>query len=182
MRISRVLSAAGITLALCCLAAAQGPRSVLGYVESTSFWVDMPDGWQADQAAAKRVGAIFILLPADSTFRSAPFLVIASVFHSTSVDAAMANDKASFLARDPDIMVSDKQQIAAAAGQQFSVREFISAKLRNQAYETVAYVALGPHVLALTCSAQTEPQYQAALPAFQALLKTYALGAKVVTP
>jgi hypothetical protein len=108
MRISRVLGAAVITLAVCCVAVAQGPRSVLGYVDSTSFWVDTPDGWQADQATAKRVGAIFILLPAD--------------------------------------------------------------------------VALGPHVLVLAYTAQTELQYQAGLSAFPALLKTYAVGPKVVTP
>jgi hypothetical protein len=182
MRISRVLRAAGISLALCCAASAQGPRSVLGYVDSTSFWVDLPDGWQVDQAAAKRVGAIFILVPADSTFRSAPFVVIASVFHSTSVDDAMAKDKASFLARDPDIMVSDKGQITATAGQQWSLREFRSAKLRNQAHETVAYVAQGPNVLVLTYSAETEPQYQVGLPGFQVLLKTYAVGPKVAPP
>jgi hypothetical protein len=153
---------------------------VVGLIDSTSFWVDLPDGWQADQAAAKRLGAIFILLPADSTFGSAPFLVIASVFHSTSVAVAMAKDTAAFRARDPDLMVSDKAQIAAAAGQQLSLREFRSARLRSQAYETVAYVALGPNVLALTYSAETEPQYQAGLPVFQGLLKTYGAGPKVV--
>ncbi len=93
----------------------------------------------------------------------------------------MAKDKASSLARDADIVVSDKQQIAATGGQQFFLREFRSAKLRNQGYETVAYVALGPHVLVLTYSAQTEPQYRAGLPAFEDLLRTYVVGPKVIT-
>ena len=62
------------------------------------------------------------------------------------------------------------------------MREFRGGKLRNQAYETAAYVALGSNVLVLTYSAQTEPPYLADLPAFQALLKTYAVGPTVVTP
>jgi hypothetical protein len=179
MRISRALSIAWISLAICCAAAAQGPRSVLGYVDSVSFWVGIPDGWQVDQATAKQLGALLILLPQNSTFRSAPFLVVASAFHNISVDAAMSKDKASFQARDPDIVISDESSITSEAGQQFSVREFRSAKLRNQPYETVAYAALGPHVLVLSYSAQTEPQYQAGLPAFQGVLKSYAVGPKV---
>lgn len=136
MRFSRALTAACLGVALCCAAAAQSPRSVLGYVGSTSFWVDMPDGWQADQATAKRLGAIFILLPGDSTFRSAPSLVIASVFHSVSVDAAMAKDKASFLARDPDIAVTDEYSHhrysgTAILGARVQRRQATQPSLRN---------------------------------------------------
>jgi hypothetical protein len=169
----RAVAAFSVALAFCSSTFAQEPLSILGYTDSASFWLEIPAGWRSDAEAAKRTGAMFVLLPQQSTFDTAPAVIVASAYHATSLDVEMTKDRASFLGDDPKIRISDRQAIVAKSGARFSVREFRSLLLREQGFESVAYHQQGPDVVILTLSAQTEPTYREGQKTFAVFLKTY---------
>ena len=154
-------------------ARAAEPLSILGYTKSVSFWVDLPPGWRSDADAAKRTGAIFILLRSDTDFDTAPSVIVASAYEQTSLATAMKNDRASFLEGDPDIRIADRQPVVAKSGAQFLVREFRSQRLKQQGFELVAYHSEGPDVVVLTLSAQSDNQFREGQTVFGALLGSF---------
>lgn len=147
--------------------------SVLGYTSSASFWVDVPEGWQADAAVAKHIGAAFVLLPKSHTFQTAPAVVVASAYRHKSVESAMAQDEASFVADDPAIRVTGRHEVATKKGKRFVVQKFRSKVLRQQGYESVAYYQEGADVVVLTLSAQSEPVLNREAQNFENMLTTY---------
>jgi len=167
------LALAGCGLALCVSAFATEPLSILGYTQSESFWVELPKGWRCDADAAKSSGAMFILLPEGVTFDSAPSVIVASAYEDSALDEAMSRDRASFLSQDADIRISDRESIVAKSGARFSVRDFLSHRLTQQGYESVAYTKLGTSVVVLTLSAQTEAQFRSGQKVFRAVLGTF---------
>jgi len=171
MRASSIIAA--LLLSLSVGAWAEEPLSILGYTSAASFWAEMPKGWQSDTAAAKKIGAIFVLLPKTYTFNSAPIVIVASAYHNTTVENAMSQDSASFVADDPAIHISSVRRVVAKKGAQFTVRQFRSEKLKQQGYESVAYHQEGPDVVVLTLSAQFEPALNNGIPIFDEMLATF---------
>jgi hypothetical protein len=167
------LATLGLALGLSISIPAQEPLSILGYTKSTSFWMEIPKGWRSDTEASRRTGAMFILEPDGYTFGTAPAIIVASSYGQTSLDLAMSKDKASFLAADPDAKLLDQPPLVAKSGAGFSIRQFRSKKLQQQAYETVAYHSEGIDVLTFTLSAKTEAQFDSGQAVFANLLGTY---------
>ena len=160
-------------VALCVSAFAAEPLSILGYTKSTSFWVELPPGWRCDPDAGKQSGAMFVLLPQEFTFDSAPVAIVATSFQESRLDEAMKKDRASFLDQDPEMQVSDLNPVATKSGARFSVREFRSQRLKQQGFEAVAYTQLGPDVVVLTLSAQTETRLRDGQKIFRKVLSTF---------
>ena len=166
----------GILLLLLALSSsvwANEPLSILGYTSSSSFWVNLPAGWKPDGAAAKRYGAIFILHQAGFTFNTAPAVIVASAYHDDTLKDAIKRDASEFRKADPQIHISEVHSLVADKGARFFVREFRSAKLKEQGYESAAYHQEGVDVVVLTMSAQSNIALKRETPMFHALLKSF---------
>ena len=162
-----------VALASAAYGAAQDRPQILGYTSSGSFWVELPDGWENDEGATKHFGAIFVLRPVGTTFDSAPFVVTGSSFDASSVEAAIKQDSKAFLERDPKMTITARAAVQAKKGGAFALREFRSGGLRRQGFETAAYIQLGPQVVVIVFSAQTEQNFNSGFPAFTDFLKTF---------
>jgi hypothetical protein len=122
-----------------------------------------------------------MLRPADYTFDSAPYVVYANMLGDSTIESAMESDAREFRASDPQLKITDRAGVTSKSGEKFKLREFRSAKLRQQGYEAIAYLPRGKHVLLFVFSAQSEAQYAAGFPVFQQLLSTYSSSAPKVT-
>lgn len=159
------------------------PLSILGYTRSVSFWMLLPDGWPPDTEAAKKFGAIFILVPKQYGFGNAPAVIVASAYTKTALVAAMTIDRDRYLKHAPDGQIADRNSIVAKSGGKFLVREFRSHLLGTdgQGYESVAYHQQGPDTIVITLSAYTKSQYRNALRTFIPFVHTYVASALKVT-
>ena len=162
-----------LLVVLCPRVWANEPLSILGYTSSSSFWMNLTAGWQSDEAAAKRYGAIFILHQAGFTFNTAPVVIVASAYHGDTLKDAMERDASEFRKSDPQIHISAVRSLIADKGARFLVREFRSAKLKEQGYESVAYHREGHDVVVFTLSAQSNEALKQEAPIFHALLKSF---------
>jgi hypothetical protein len=133
----------------------------------------MPPGMENDAEVTKRFGAIFVLRSIGTSIDSAPFVVTASAFDASSVETAISSDTATFRSRDPNIKISARNVVPAKKGGTFTVRDFRSAQLREQGYETAAYIQQGSQVLVLVYSAQTEQNFRLGYQKFEGLLKSF---------
>lgn len=173
----------GFVLGVPVPALAGEPLSILGYTRSVSFWMNIPEGWRSDSAAAKRLGAIFVLVPQRYTFDNAPAVMTASSYTKASVATAMATDRAAFIKHAPDIHIVNRNAIMTKAGGKFLVRQFRSHLLEKhgQGYESVAYHQQGPDTIVITLSAYTKSQYRKSLRTFVRFVETYEASSLKVT-
>lgn len=143
----------------------------------------MPDGWRSDGAAARRLGAIFILVPQRYTFNNAPVIIVASAYTKTPLVAAMAIDREAFLKHAPDERIVNRDAIVAKAGAKFLVREFRSQLLEKhgQGYESVAYHQQGPDTIVVTLSGYSKSPYREALRTFVSFVESYDVSSIKVT-
>lgn len=160
-------------LVLCSRTWANDPLQILGYTASSSFWVNMPVGWQSDEATAKRYGAVFVLHPTGFTFDSAPAVILASAYRNDSLNDAIRRDASGFRKDDAHIGIEEARPLIANKGARFLMREFRSAKLKQQGFESVAYHQEGPDVIVFTLSAQSQEALKQGTPIFRALLKSF---------
>jgi hypothetical protein len=168
----RSLLLAAILMASGSALSAQSGNSMLGYVGSASFWLDVPAGWAADQQAAKQFGAVFVLTPPGATFNTAGVVIIGSSFKSKTVEAAIAQIKSKTLSQDAGAQIAELPAIDAR-GTKMSLIEVRTKALRSQPFETIACVALGQDVVVITLSALAEEPYSRARSIFADLLKSY---------
>src|SRR5688572_22635948 len=72
----RILLLVAVVIASVPVHSAQNDSSMLGIVGKSSFWLDVPAGWTADQQAAKRFGVVFVLVPPGANFNSAGVVIV----------------------------------------------------------------------------------------------------------
>jgi hypothetical protein len=151
---------------------AQSESSMLGYVGKSSFWLDVPTGWTADQQAAKNFGAVFVLVPPGTNFNSAAVIIIGSSYKGKTVADAIGQTKSGTLSKDPAAQIEERPSIEAG-GAKMSLLEIRSKANRSQPFETIAFVALGQDVLVVTLSGLAEEPYNRGKGIFSTLLTTY---------
>jgi hypothetical protein len=139
--------------------------------DKKSFSVNVPAGWIADQQAAKRFGAVFVLVPPGTSFNNAAAIIIGSSYKGISVADAIEKTRSQTRSRDPAAQMTELPAVTVGTAR-FSVLE-IRSKVGSQPFETVACVTLGQDVLVLTLSALAEVPYSRAGEIFTAMLKSY---------
>jgi len=146
--------------------------AMLGHVGKSSFWLNVPSGWVADQQAAMKFGAVFVLLPPGTTFNNAGAIIVGSSYQDKTVATAVSQTRAETLSRDAAAEIADLPSIDA--GQvKISLLEIRSKTNRSQPFETIAFVALDQGVLLVTLSGLAEAPYKLAKGVFTEMLNSY---------
>jgi hypothetical protein len=139
--------------------AAQGETSILGYVGSSSFWIDVPDGWTSDPQTASRQKSIFVLMPVGSTFDAARALIIGSPYANLSVAEALEKVKASIISRDPAAEITALPALEVGKTR-FSLLEIRSSASSSQPFQTIAFLPLQNNVAVIALSARAEEPHR----------------------
>jgi hypothetical protein len=168
----RSLFFAAILIASASAFTAQSESSMLGYVGKSSFWLDVPTGWTADQQAAKQFGAIFVLTPPGTNFNSAGAIILGTSYKGKTVEAAIAQVKSKTSAQDPGAQITDLPAVDAG-GTKMSLIEIRTKVIKSQPFETIAFVALGQDVVVITLSGLAEEPYNRAGSVLTHLLRSY---------
>jgi hypothetical protein len=148
-------------------------RSILGYQDDKSFWLNIPSGWYQDADIANRFGAIFFLLPDGYDFNSAPSVIYASSYKNKKLKEAVSYDKMKFKEKDPNIKISDERLVKSSKGRNISYLVFESEMLKSQPFEAVAYIEENNVVFTIIISAFTKEIFSKMLPVYENMLASY---------
>jgi hypothetical protein len=168
----RILLLAAVLIASVPALSAQSESSMLGYVGKSSFWLDVPAGWTADQQAAKRFGVTFVLVPPGTSFNNAGVVIIGGSYKGKTVEAAISQTKSQTLSQDAAAQIVELPSVEAG-GTKMSVIEIRTKVIKSQPLETIAFVSLGQDVLTITLSGLAEEPYSRVKGVFTDLLKSY---------
>jgi hypothetical protein len=156
-------------------------RSILGYIDDISFWLDIPDGWYQDPKVAAKYGAIFFLIPSGYQFDNAPAVIYSSSFKKKSAKEAMLRDEEAFKTNDPNVKISAPEIFKSAKGKNIIIRIFESKVLRSQPFEAIAYIEEKNITITVVVSVFEKNNFDIILPYFKKMLSTYELaGLKVI--
>jgi hypothetical protein len=157
-------------------------RSTLVYADTASFVLEAPPGWILDCNAGKDQGPLTVLSRVGESWRTGQAVMYASVLtdrgqtrlpFSKRIDAEVA----ALRRGAPDTRVVAMMPIRTKDDTRASVRRFQSPS--KQLFEVVAYIPRGRIMPLLTMTARSEAAFQAALPAFNRLVQSYAPGPRV---
>jgi len=148
-------------------------KSILGYFDDKSYWLNIPDGFYQDANNAARIGAIFLLIPDGYDFNSAPAIIYSAVYADKIAKDAISFDVDKFKSRAPQLTVKDTQKEISTTGKEVLFKEFIDPSSKQQPYEVVSYVQEGDSVVTVVMSAFQENGYKYLLPAFINMAKSY---------
>jgi hypothetical protein len=164
--------------------ACKGP-SALVHSDTVSFLLDAPKGWILDCEAGRSDGPLTVLYRVGESWRDGHAVMYASMLHlapggdpdmSKRIEAEMRQWKS----RVTDAVVARGQSIRTRSGLVVPVRRFTSKA--NGLHEAVAYVPRGPDMPVLAMTARSAVAFENALPAFEALVRSYAVGPTVRHP
>mgnify|MGYP001544687094 CR=1 FL=1 len=156
-------------------------RSILGYEDDKSFWLNIPGGWNQDSDIANRFGTIFFLIPEGHDFNSAPTVIYASLYKDKKLKDAVSLDKKKFSQKDPEIAISEEYKIKTPKGKEIIYLVFKSKILKSQPYEAIAYIEEDGVVFTIALSALTEKVFQEMLPTYKKMLESYDVSELKVT-
>ncbi|MBT9288204.1 hypothetical protein [Prosthecodimorpha staleyi] len=148
-----------------------------------------PDGWREDVAESGRRG-VQVFLPKGSSFRDAPALIYAKVRPNASgvdLKAWLANSNAKWVVAHPDARIEPIETVAARPGiGTVAIERYVSPSLRDQPAELSAtFFESAPdgrsYSVQLVLSGLSEKAVAGAVPAFKAMLASYA-GANPTRP
>jgi hypothetical protein len=156
-------------------------RSILGYQDDKSFWLDIPSGWYQDADIANRFGAIFFLLPDGYDFNNAPAVIYASSYKHMKLKEAISYDKEISKGKDPNIKISNEQYVISSKEKKITYLIFESKAQRSQPFEAVAYIEENDVVFTIAISALTKEAFMKMLPVYKNMLASYEIaGIKVI--
>lgn len=155
--------------------AAQGDTAILGYVGRSSFWIDVPRGWESDPQTASKLKVIFVLTPTGATLEGADALIIGSGHTNSSVAEAVEKVRTAALAKDPaaEITALPALEDGRSAISMIGIR---SNGIHPRPFETVAFIVLQNNVAVVTLSAVTEESHRRGREALMAMLRSQARG------
>lgn len=137
-----------------------------------------PAGWQQDRAASEANG-INVQIPAGATFTAAETVIYAKALYKplvptlTSLARLIASDKKDFLARDPELLVSQAAALATGDGRRLESFTFSPGAKGGGNWEQVAYGEEGDFFLIFTVSSQTRSGLAGAQPAYRQFVGGY---------
>ncbi|WP_028886854.1 hypothetical protein [Teredinibacter turnerae] len=155
-------------------------KLILGYFNDRSYWVNIPEGFYQDAATAKRIGAVFLLIPNGYDFNGAPAVIYSAVYSNKLVSEASKHDVEKFGGSSSEVKVRESSVDTLIGKNKILINEFINPSSKQQPYESVAYVQEGESVVTLVVSAFVKQNYDYILPEFIEMVKTYeSVGIKV---
>ena len=158
-----------ILIASASTVAAQSSRPIFGHAGSSSFRIDTPTGWVADEEAAKYSDTVFVFVPIDAEDRTTGMSITGRYYKDTVPTVAMYRSKRFFLQQDRAAQFVELPMIDATEPR-ISVEELRSQKFPPMAS---AYVPLGSDVLRINLSASAQEPYKRGMRAFLDMLKSY---------
>jgi hypothetical protein len=159
--------------------------SSLVYSDTVSFFLAAPRGWTLDCEAGRNDGALTVLYRVGESWRDGQAVMYASIISlPPGVDLPITKrieaEVRDWKDRAPDAVVTEGKPIRTAAGVAVPVRRFVS-KGKNL-HEIVAYIPRGRDVPILVMTARSSREFENALPAFEALVHSYAVGPEIRQP
>ena|SRR5215510_215732 len=164
--------------------ACKGP-SALVYSDTVSFMLVAPRGWTLDCEAGRNDGAITVLYRVGESWRNGQAVMYASVLGlapgaDTAIKKRIEDEVRDWKGRATDAVVTEGVPLRTAAGLVVPVRRFVS-KAHNLR-EIVAYFPRGRDMPIFVMTARSARAFEAALPAFATLVRSYAVGPTIQRP
>jgi len=144
------------------------------------FWhrpkLSPPPGWQPAEAASTRYQAS-AFVPAGSDFKHAAAVMYAKAMPVTGqtpdLPAFMSGDLAEFRQQYGDLHIQKGLTVTNGDGKTLAVSRLSPGSGSHAQWETVAYDQEGGYYLIFALSARSQAAHDAALPAFELMLKQY---------
>jgi hypothetical protein len=143
---------------------------------TTLYWwpkLDLPEPWSFQEAAALKNG-VNLYVRKGENFPGAEAVIYGRALSRPrtpeikSLKALVANDKAQFLERHPDLTIEQMPDLLDADGRRLQVLMFIPAG--KGSFEAVAYGEEPDFYLLFTLSSRTQKGFAEALPAFNSMI------------
>jgi hypothetical protein len=176
-------------LALAPWAPSQAQRACKGasslvYRDSVSFLLDAPRGWILDCEAGRNDGPLTVLYRVGESWRDGQAVMYANLLSlELGADSAIAKrvdaEVRDWKQRVGDAVVTREPSIRTEGGIVVPVRRFVSK--RHGLHEIGAYIPRGRDMPVLAMTARSSQAFDKALPAFQTLVRSYAVGPTVRT-
>lgn len=159
--------------------------SSLVYRDSVSFLLDAPRGWILDCEAGRSDGPLTVLYRVGESWRDGQAVMYANLSSlDPGADSAIARridaEVRDWTQRVGDAVVTREPSIRTRGGIVAPVRRFVSTA--HGLHEIVAYVPRGREMPLLAMTARSSRAFDDALPAFRAMVRSYAVGPRVLAP
>jgi hypothetical protein len=181
----RVISVAALVLTSAALLPAQSDSlpSALLYSDSVSFFVTPPSGWVLDSETGKVDGVLAAVFRRGESWRQGRAVMYANTIaladtRRATFERAVANAATDWAARAGDGAITSLSAPATASGDVPLIKRFVS--VRHGAFEAVAYFHHGAYAPILVLTARSQAEFDAAFPAFEAFVRSYGPGPRVV--
>lgn len=151
-------------------------NSGLVYGESYAFLVSAPRGWVLDNQTGASNGLQAVFYPEGSSWQNASAIMYVNVAQRKAkdeLDSFITADLEKFRKGSQDLQATPGVAIETADKKLAQVRHLSGDEWGNS--EAVAYVQENTVFVMIVLSGRTLPSYQAALPAFTELVKSYKL-------
>jgi len=163
------------------LANAAQQMSGLVYGEGYSFWIDAPKGWELDPKTAKEYGVNVVLYPTGSSFQNAPAVMYANTLRKDeTVQDVMKHEADTYREKYKGIQISSRPELQTKDRTIAHVQCYKGEK-ENQSDEAVAFIHEKGFYVLLVLSARSEHAFEEAYPAYEQLVRSYALSNIAVT-
>lgn len=164
--------------------ACKGAHSIV-YRDSVSFILDAPKGWVLDCEAGRGDGPLTVLYRVGESWGNGQAVMYANLLSlELGADSAIARridaEVRDWKERTGDAVVTREPDIRTGGGIVVPVRRFVSRA--HGLHEIVAYIPRGPDMPILAMTARSRQAFDKALPAFRALVRSYAVGPTMRAP
>ena len=155
--------------------------------DTIAFLVQAPQGWILDCNAAKNQGPLTALYRENESWRTGKAVMYVSTLtdrsrHPASFSRRVDAEVAAWRGGAPDVRVSVLPSLVTGRGTgvRAAVRQFQSPA--EQLFEIVAYVPRSRIMPILVMTARSDTTFNAALPAFRLLVKSYDPATMKIVP
>ncbi len=166
-----------IVLPLVCVSSDDTQQmSGLVYGEGYSFWIDAPKGWVLDPKTAKEYGANVILYQTGFSFRNAPAVIYANTLTTDKkVQDAMKHEADTYKKKYEGIQISRRTNIQTK-DKKIAHVQYYKGNKKDQTDEAVAFIQEKGFYVLLVLTAQSKSGFKKAYPAYEQVVKSYALS------
>ena len=168
--------AAALTLAANASVAQTTGGAGIIYGAHHAFTVEAPPGWVLDNQAGQSSGLVAVFYRTGESWEHGTAVMYVNTSSPDSGEAAdplrvIADDSAHFVSEAPAISIRSAPSLRTSDGRVAYVRYFAGGP--SGRYEAVAYVAEKTLTPMIVLTARTQAAFEAALPAFAQLVRSY---------
>lgn len=161
---------------ICVSAAEMEQMSGLVYGDDYSFWIDAPKGWVLDPKAAKKYGVNVVLYQTGFSFGNSPAVMYANTLTGKDkIEEVMKHEADTYKEQYEGIQISRRPEMKTKDNKSARV-QYYKGKKKDQTDEAVAFIQEKGFYALLVLSAKSTQDFNAAYPAFEWLVQSYALS------